>query len=270
MVTVANGTLLDFELATSHQIVVRATNALGAFSDQAFTIALVDVVSVEVKGGKGNDVITGTPEPDVVDGGKGNDVIDGGGGSDQLDGGKGNDRIDGGDGDDTLSGGSGKDKIKGGPGIDTVSYESSPAPVKINLGKTKQKGGDAKGDKLTGIENATGSDFADVLTGNGLDNVLDGRGGKDKLTGKGGIDTLIGGTGKDTFYFRKGYDTDTIADFEKGDTIDIAMKGVKNFAALKDLMSESDGDVVIVFGKGDKLILSDTTIGGLDKGDFHL
>jgi hypothetical protein len=33
-------------------------------------------------------------------------------------------------------------------------------------------------------------------------------------------------------------------------------------------MSESDGDVVIDFGKGDTLIIADATIGGLHKGDF--
>lgn len=43
VVTVANGTLLDFETSTSHGITVRATDAGGLFSDQNFTIAVTDI-----------------------------------------------------------------------------------------------------------------------------------------------------------------------------------------------------------------------------------
>ena len=43
VVTVANADLLDFDTAASHQIVVRATNNLGAFSEQAFTIAVTEI-----------------------------------------------------------------------------------------------------------------------------------------------------------------------------------------------------------------------------------
>ena len=46
------------------------------------------------------------------------------------------------------------------------------------------------------------------------------------------------------------------------------MKDVTNFKQLKVLMSESDGDVVIDFGKGDTLIIADWTIRALLKGDF--
>ncbi len=43
VVTVANGTLLDFETATSHTITVKAADASGAFSTQNFTIGVSDV-----------------------------------------------------------------------------------------------------------------------------------------------------------------------------------------------------------------------------------
>ncbi|HET7716738.1 MAG TPA: cadherin domain-containing protein, partial [Bauldia sp.] len=252
VVTVANGQLLDFEQAASHQVTVRATNALGAFSQQTFTINLIDIVPVEDVGGKGNDTLIGTPEPDKVDGGRGNDTILGGGG------------------DDVLVGGKGKDAINGGPGVDTTSYATSTGAVKIDLGKAKQKGGDAKGDTLADIENVTGSKFADVLIGNGLGNVLDGVGDNDRLDGRGGTDTLIGGSGKDAFIFKTGYGRDTVADFGNGDIIDLSVAGPKTFKALKALMSEVDGDVVIAFGGGDTLVIADRTIGSLGKGDFDL
>ncbi|MFN9962426.1 MAG: beta strand repeat-containing protein, partial [Planctomycetota bacterium] len=43
VVTVANGSLLDFETATSHNITVRATSADGSWSTQTFTINLTNV-----------------------------------------------------------------------------------------------------------------------------------------------------------------------------------------------------------------------------------
>jgi VCBS repeat-containing protein len=43
VVTVANGTLLNYEAATSHDIIIRATSADGSSSTQTFTINLTDV-----------------------------------------------------------------------------------------------------------------------------------------------------------------------------------------------------------------------------------
>ncbi len=43
VVTVANGSLLDFEVTTSHSIIVRATSADGSFSNRTYTIAVTDV-----------------------------------------------------------------------------------------------------------------------------------------------------------------------------------------------------------------------------------
>ncbi|MBN9022953.1 MAG: hypothetical protein J0H08_12845, partial [Rhizobiales bacterium] len=270
VVSVANGDLLDHGAAASHAITVRATNSLGAYSEQSFTIAVNEVALQVIVGTKGNDTLVGGATSDSISGLGGNDKLYGLGGKDSLDGGKGNDKLYGGDGDDMLVGGKGKDRIEGGTGLDTVSYASSSKKVNINLGKTKQKGGDAKGDKLFDIENVVGSKKGDKIVGDNGDNVLDGGRGNDKLYAKGGDDLLFGGKGKDTFYFKKGYDSVEIADFSKGDKIDIAMKGVNTYKTLKGMMVESDGDVVIDFGKGDVLTLRDTTVDSLSKADFHL
>jgi len=269
VVTVANGALIDYDTASSHTIKVLATNSLGALSEQSFTIAVNDVVGEVIIGTKRNDKLYGTDRSDTIEGRGGKDKLYGEKGNDTLDGGKGNDKLYGGDGNDVLIGGKGKDRIDGGNGIDTVSYASSSKKVKIDLGKTKQKGGDANGDKLFSVENVIGSKKNDKIAGDKADNVLDGGAGKDKLYGKGGDDLLTGGKGKDTFYFKKGYDLDQITDFSKGDKIDIDIKGVNNFKTLKGMMADLDGDVVIDFGHGDVLVIHDTTVDSLGKADFH-
>jgi VCBS repeat-containing protein len=48
VVTVANGSLLNFESATSHAITVRATSADGSFTDQNFTITVTDIDESDV------------------------------------------------------------------------------------------------------------------------------------------------------------------------------------------------------------------------------
>ena len=106
--TVANSSLLDYEVATSHSIVVRATDQGGLFLDKGFTIQLTDVSGATINGtdpfwfSSGNDALTGTPEADTLKGLGGNDVLKGLGGNDTLVGGAGNDTIDGGQGIDVA------------------------------------------------------------------------------------------------------------------------------------------------------------------------
>jgi Ca2+-binding RTX toxin-like protein len=70
-----------------------------------------DAVPMRVKGGPGNDTLTGGSRADNLDGELGDDTIDGGNGNDVLVGGAGIDTITGGDGTDTISAGLGKDTI---------------------------------------------------------------------------------------------------------------------------------------------------------------
>ena len=92
----------------------------------------------------------------------------------------------------------GADTLSGGAGVDEADYSASGAGVNVSLATGTGSGGDAAGDLLTGIENLTGSDQADVLTGDASDNVLDGGAGDDALASGLGADTLIGGAGVDT------------------------------------------------------------------------
>ena len=123
-ITVANGSLLDYEAATSQSITVRVTDHAGLTFDKAFTIAVSNVVGVTLTGTDpssgsssydrytgqlvtqpattGQDTLTGTGEEDTINGLGGPDTLSGLGGNDLLTGGAGNDVIDGGAGSDTA------------------------------------------------------------------------------------------------------------------------------------------------------------------------
>lgn len=184
-------------------------------------------------GGAGNDTLTGGAGDDTIAGGLGDDSLDGGlAGEDAVDysgsatavnvnllaglaSGEGVDTLTGFEDiigsalGDTLTGdtfdnvitpGAGDDKVSGGDGSDTVDYSDATAAVTVDLSAGTETGGSGN-DTLSGIENATGSDFNDSLTGDDTDNVLDGGAGNDSLAGGGGDtagDTLIGGAGIDT------------------------------------------------------------------------
>ncbi len=58
VITVANGSLLDFETIASHVIVVRTTDTAGATLDKTFTIALTDVNEAPVLDNSGNMIFS--------------------------------------------------------------------------------------------------------------------------------------------------------------------------------------------------------------------
>ncbi len=94
---------------------------------------LPKVRTIAIWGGKGNDTITidtggnairtiirGGDGNDKITGGDGRDIIRGGAGNDTITGGSGNDWLSGGAGDDTITAGTGKDTVIGGRGTDTL------------------------------------------------------------------------------------------------------------------------------------------------------
>ena len=58
-----------------------------------------------------------------------------------------------------LIGGAGADTLDGGGGVDTASYATSASGVVVSLATGFGSGGDAEGDRLSNIENLTGSNF---------------------------------------------------------------------------------------------------------------
>ena len=160
------------------------------FTDQ--TIAAAPTGGIVVGGDITSETINGTALADVIGGLGGNDTINGLAGNDTLNGGSGNDILNGGDGDDSLIGGLGNDTLNGGAGTDTADYSGAGAAVTINLTTGTGSGG-AGTETLSGVENVTGTAFADTLTGDGNANVLRGGGGVDTLSGGGGADQLFAG-----------------------------------------------------------------------------
>ncbi|MGL4319573.1 MAG: calcium-binding protein [Paracoccaceae bacterium] len=155
-----------------------------------------------------NDRLFGLAGVDRLQGFAGNDVLWGGDGADSLNGGLGN---------DSLTGGAGADRLVGSDGRDTASYKFSSQGVVVNLFTELGKGGDAEGDRLSGIEFLIGSSLNDRLTGEQGANSIVGGTGADVISGKGGADFLRGGGGNDSFVFtdpRQG--GDRISDFTNG------------------------------------------------------
>ncbi len=235
---VANGVLLDFEQATSHQIEVRVTDSGGLARTEIFTIT-VDNVDPEAVNGDGDaNTIVGGALADTLNGLGGNDTLKGQGGNDTLDGGAGADRLEGGAGSDMLIGGAGADILLGGAGNDTYvladgadSYSEFTSSggalvdsggndtVTSTISRSLNGHGFVENLTLLGSSaiNGTGNVLANVITGNGAANTLSGLGGNDKLLGGRGNDTLTGGAGADAFVFNTtlnaATNTDTITEF---------------------------------------------------------
>lgn len=141
--------------------------------------------------------------------------------------------IDGGSGDDTLTGWLGDDTLTGGRGRDTAIYDgfgNGGSTVDLALAGAQDTGVSGV-DTLSGIENLSGSVFADVFRGDAGANLLAGAEGNDLLQGRGGADDLHGGAGADRFVYAALADSkassrarDTIHDFSlaEGDLIDLS------------------------------------------------
>jgi len=141
--------------------------------------------------------LIGSRFADTLQGRAGVNVLMGGAQGDTLSGLGGNDQLFGGTGDDVLEGGVGGDILSGQGGRDEASYVNSTAGVDIDLTSNTASGGHANADTLIGIENVTGTSFADDLRGNVVANTLIGGDGDDTLNSAGGSDTVVGGLGDD-------------------------------------------------------------------------
>ena len=106
-----------------------------------------------------------------------------------------NDLIFGDSANNILEGGSGSDYLDGGAGSDTVSFAGSTQAIQVELGALGTTGhgyswdGVAQ-DSFTGMENAMGSAFNDLIFGDSANNILEGGLGSDYLDGGAGSDTV--------------------------------------------------------------------------------
>jgi Ca2+-binding RTX toxin-like protein len=157
--------------------------------------------------GSGNDTAHGTDGANEIWGRDGNDTIRGRNGNDILHGDGGVDHLYGGSGADVLDPGAGNDFVYGEGGTDTVTYASSERRVVVDLAADSASGEDIGTDLVSGIENAIGSRWNDMLYGDNATNRLEGGDGMDLLVGRGGTDHLLGGGGNDVLMPGLGDDT---------------------------------------------------------------
>jgi glucose/arabinose dehydrogenase len=190
----------------------------------------------DVRGGTGNDQLTGNGASNRLDGGDGDDMLSGGDGDDELIGGAGNDRLNGGLGADRMVGGDGNDSYEvddaedvvvefAGGGTDLVTATVDYA-LAAHVEDLRLTGGALVGTGNAGANRITGQGLNNRLDGGAGDDTLSGGDGNDTLAGGEGLDRLIGGAGADAFLFERPTDgTDTIRDFDAEDRILISASG---------------------------------------------
>jgi len=212
VVSVANGTLLNYGAATSHDIQVTASDG-NLSSSQSFTISVTQNQPNMITGTWDSDVLDGTPSMDIIYGLQGNDTISAGGGNDTLVGGDGFDVLSGEAGNDTIlySGTvTDSDEIHGGTGNDTILAGADNTVMTIYTfdGIEAISAGGHSNVSILGAWEDLAWDFSNVtLTGitridayQGLDTVI-GSAGDDTIVGGDGSDTLSGGAGNDVFLY---------------------------------------------------------------------
>ena len=143
------------------------------------------------------EILLGSTADDQIFGTEGAETIDAGGGRDT---------IDGRGGDDTLYGRASGAALDGGEGRDTLSYALVSEGITASL--TTGRGGAL--DRLSNLENLSGSLFDDVLEGDENSNVLFGNLGLDEIHGQGGDDTFTSAGDGDIFHGGEGND---VADY---------------------------------------------------------
>jgi hypothetical protein len=207
-----------------------------------------------IRGGSGDDVLTGNSEPNRLEGNWGTDRLDGGGGNDLLDGGDGGDTgdvyLDDGD---TLIGGNGP--------LDYALYDTRNTAVTVTLDGVANDGRYGEGDNVgVDVEGVVGGNGNDTLIGNGrVTNFLYG--------GPGEADRLDGGDG--ACGYANGYVLcqAPFADFldggpGTGDTADYSSRD----AALSLTLDGVDNDGAV--GEQDQLWAVENLVGG--SGDDYI
>jgi Ca2+-binding RTX toxin-like protein len=213
-----------------------------------------------IRGGQGDDRLTGGPEGESLEGDEGADTLAGGAGNDSLNGAEGSDVLNGGDGSDSLDGdvafpppGSAvsfeSDTIEGGAGNDTLAWRGRTAAVRVDLAdNANPDGAEGENDRVAGVETAHTGAGADTLIGTDADETFDPGGGEDTVTGGGGIDTISYGSSSDPVTVNLG---DPAPDGAPG-SLD-THSGIENAAGSSrdDVLVGDDGPNALSGGDGD-------------------
>ncbi len=239
----------------------------------------------------------------------GNDTLDGGAGDDWLHGGPGADALSGGEGQDTAAwlGSNAGVVVRLHSAAARGGHAEGDAFATLLTVEYTDANGNPQRERVPDIEHLHGSAHDDTLAGDSRDNTLLGRGGHDTLYGGagGGDDTLygeagddklyggrgddtlygnagndtlvggpgddilFGGAGADNFVFAAGHGADAVADFGRGDRIDLSgFDGLDSFEGLA--LAQDGPHAVIDLGEygGGTLTLQYLDAGGLAGEDF--
>ena len=200
----------------------------------------------------------GTAAADVLAGDADNNGIDGQAGDDTLSGLAGDDTIMGGAGNDAIDGGAGSDTALYRFGRDRYTVTSAGATVTV----IDKQGADGT-DTLTNVEFLG---FADKVfrLGDGASNLMAGTADADNFDALGGDDTINGEAGNDTLM---GGDGNDIIDGGSGTNLVSGGAGADAFNfrsgtnALRDTLSDMNGDSITGFGTDDALDIQGALIG---------
>jgi Ca2+-binding RTX toxin-like protein len=250
VITVADGSQLNFEAANQHNVIVRVTDSGNNFYDESVVLDVSDA-NETLTGDAGRNILTGGIGDDTILGLGGNDILIGGAGNDVLSGGTGADRLSGGEGDDTMQvSGDGDwtarnvafnsntgetasitgktrsyDVFDGGEGYDTV--HGSAGDDAVFLGDTASPFPNGREARLSGIEEIDLGAGDDVLDMNHPsfsytdDIIVRGGAGNDVIWTDQGDDTLDGGAGADRLDGGAGADTATYDGSAAGVTVNL-------------------------------------------------
>jgi Ca2+-binding RTX toxin-like protein len=216
---------------------------------------------------------------EIIQGSRFDDTLNGDNGLNRFYGGDGNDTLSGGGGNDLLVGGAGADILNGGTGRDNASYAGATSGVTVDLANTANNTGDAAGDIYIDIEVVQATYFDDVLVGDSQANIfyastgddtISGNGGNDFIAAESGNDLISGGTGQDTFFFlTRTEGQDTISDFENDtDILDFRFLAFTNESEVLTLASAAGNDLLIDFGSGHSITMTNFAFADFDSGDF--
>ncbi|MEP3889643.1 MAG: calcium-binding protein [Hellea sp.] len=259
---------------------------LGGVNGVDYDISMFPAGNGDINLTTGNDVYSGTAADEVINALAGDDIFDGGTGSNTLNGDAGNDTLIS-LGNDVLNGGTGNDTVEmggnvfdaatatdGGADIDTISFSTLAQLPSGNLFLVLDLNGQAYSvrdvgtvlyvDQFTNFENATGSEFGDLLQGDAGANLLSGLGGDDNLQGRDGNDIIDGGAGADILNGGVGTDTASYASALAGVTA-IMGDGSLNMGGAA---GDSYIDIENITGSDfDDILGGDTNANVIDGGD---
>lgn len=218
----------DDDSAASSTITIGA----GSLTVDAEVISLVDIETMRIEAGAGNDIINGAAPGEVLQGQAGDDTIFGNGGNDIVQGGTGVDTLFGGMGDDSLSMSDANtgDSADGGGGTDTFTYDddtNSSSNITIGLaGVTVDSAtimlNDIEQIRIeagNGNDTIIGSAVGDIIQGQGDHDIIMAGAGNDVAQGGDGNDVVSGGTGTDVLDGGAGDDRLSLDDINAGDNI---------------------------------------------------